>query len=268
MWRTKKEVPLDVQKIMKGPQVTLNQTEILDTHHHAHLDQIKTAEDRGQGHGLDLEGPEPVHLTPGQRDLEGTEDPDLKGHTIMILIADHTGVLHVERGDVPDLALIELGIVQTLRTTTGRLGQGQVTQVDRPCMEAHIKSPNHHTTRNLKKSLNCQILLIPQSWIKKCYHQNLKELQVSDCQILTSAHQTRTPVTVNLAPITSQRPAVNPLLPVCTPTLKHTRNAKKAAQVTLRLIIKQNHRPLKKALAQRRNVQTTKREAVGRTQSR
>lgn len=268
MWRKKKEVPQGVQKIMKGPLVTLNQTEILDIHHHAHLGRTKTAEGRGPEHGLDLGGPEQAHLTPDQRDLEATEDPDLKGHTIMILIAGHTGVLHAERGDVPDLALIELGTVQTLRTTTGRQGQGQVTRVDRPCMEAHIKSPNHLTTQNLTKSLSCQILLIPPSWIKKCNHQNLKEPQASGCQILTSAHQIRTPVTVNLAPIIGQRPAVNPLLPVCIPTLKHMRNAKKAAQVTLRLIIKQNHRPLKNPPAQRKNVQTTKRKAVGQTQSR
>lgn len=243
---------------------------ILDTHLHAHLDQTKIAEGPGLDHGLDQEGHEQVHLTPDQRDPEVTGDHALNDHTITILIGDHTGVLHAEKEDVLVLALTELGIVLTLRMTIGRQGQGQVTPVDRPSMEARTKSQNHLPTQNPRKPLNLQILLIFQSWIEERNRQSLKGLQ-SDYQTLipsASALLIWTLVTVNLAPIGSQRPIANPLLPVCIPILKHMKNAKKAAPVTPRQTIRENHKPLIKALAQRRAVKTPKRKPVGQTRNR
>lgn len=139
---------------MNGLLVTPNQTVILDTHHRAHLDLTKIAEGPGLDHGLDQEGLEQVHLTPKQRDPEATEDHALKGHTIMILTGDHTGVLHVETEDVLVLALTELGTVLTLKMTIGRRGQGQVTPVDHPRTQTLIKSRNPLPTQNLRKQLN------------------------------------------------------------------------------------------------------------------
>lgn len=251
---------------MKGLLVTPNQIVILDTQLHAHLDQIKIAEGPGLDHGLDQEGLEQVHLTPDQRDPEVTGDHALSDHTITILIGDHTGALRAEREDVLVLVLTELGTVLTLRMTIGRPGQGQVTPVDRLPMQAHIKIQNHLPTQNLKKPLNLQILLTLQSWIKEHNHQSLKGLQ-SDYQTLipsASALLIWTPVIVNLAPITSQRPTANPLLPVSIPILKHMKNAKKAALVTLRQIIRENHKPL----TRRRTVKIPKRKPVDQTQNR
>lgn len=88
--------------------------------------------------------------------------------------------------------------------------------------------------------------------------QSPKGLQ-SDYQTLipsASALPIWTPITVNLAPIIRQRATASPLLTVCIPTLKHMKNAKKAAQVTLRQIIRENHRPLTKAPSRRRRVKT------------
>lgn len=139
MWRKRKKVPLSAQRITKGLLVTPSQIVILDTHLHAHLDQTKIAGGPGLDHGQDREGLEQVHLSPDQRDPEVTEDHALKGHTIMILNGDHTGVLHAEREGVLVLALTELEIVLTRRMTTGRRGQGQVTQADRLLIQTHIK---------------------------------------------------------------------------------------------------------------------------------
>lgn len=154
MWRKRIKLPQSGQKIMKGLLVTPNQTEILDTHHHDPLDQTKIAEGPGLGHGLDHEGLELVLLTPGQKGQEETEDHALKGHTIMILTGDHTGVLPAEREEVLVLALTELGTALTPKMTIGRQGQGQVTQVDRPAIQAHIKSQNHLLTQNRRNPTN------------------------------------------------------------------------------------------------------------------
>lgn len=270
MLRKRRKVLLSGQRIMKGLLVTPNRTVTVDTHHHAHLDQTKSAEGPGLDQGLDQEGLEQVHLIPDQRDPEVTEDHARKGLTIMSLTGDHTGVLHVEKEDVLVLALTELGTVLTLRMTTGRRGQGQVILADRLLIQAYIKSQNHLPIQNLRKPPNLQIPPTPQSWIKEHNHQSLKGLQ-SDYQTLipsASALLTWTPITVNLALITSQRPIANPPLPVHTPTLRQTKNAQKAVLVTLRPIIKGNHRPLTKALALRRTIKTLKRNPVGRTQSR
>lgn len=138
MWRKRKKVPLSGQRIMKGLLVTPNQTVILDTHCRVHLGPTKIAEGPDLDHGLDQEGLEQVHLTPDQRDPEATEDHALKGHTIMILIGDHTGALHAETEDI--LALTELGTVLTLKMTIGRQGQGQVTLVDHLPIQTLTKS--------------------------------------------------------------------------------------------------------------------------------
>lgn len=258
MWRKRKKVPLSGQRITKGLLVTPNQTVILDTHPHAHLDQTKIAESLGLDHGLDPEGLEQVHLTPDQKDPEATEDHAPTGHTIMILIGDHTGVLHAERGDVLALALTELATVLTLRMIIGRLGQGPVTPVDCPPIQALIKSQNHLPTQNRREPVNLESPLTLQSWIKELNRQSLKGFQ-NDYQTLipsASALLIRTPITENLAAIRDQRPTANPLLPVCTPTLKHMKNGKKAALVTLRQTIRENHRPLTNTLAWRRTVKT------------
>lgn len=165
MWRKRTKVPLSGQRITKGLLVTPNQTAILDTHLHAHLDQKKIAEGPGPDHVLDQGGLEQVHRTPDQRDPEVTEGHALKGHTTMILIGDRTGVLHAEREDVLVLVLTGLGTVLTLRMTIGRQERGQVTPVDHPSIRALIKSQNRLPPQNLRKPLNLQILLTLQSWI-------------------------------------------------------------------------------------------------------
>lgn len=243
---------------MKGLLVTPNQTVIPDTHPHVLLGRTRIADGPGLDHVLDQEAHERVHLTPDQRDHDATEDPAPKGRTITILIEDLIGVPHAESEGALALAQTELETALTPRMTKGRQGPGQAIPVDCPPIQAHIKSRNHLPTQNRRNYLNRWILLTLRSWIKEHNSQSQKGLR-SDFRILihsASALLIWTPVTVNLAPVTRQRPAANPLLPARIPTLKHTRNGKKRAPVIPRQITRGNSRPLTKAVGRRRTVKT------------
>lgn len=121
---------------MKGLLVIQSQTASPDTYLHARLDLTEITGGPGLDLGQDQEGPEQVRLIPDQRDPEANEDHVLKGHIITTQIGEHTGVLHAATEDVLVPALTEPATVPTQRTTTGRLGRGQVIPVDRPPIQA------------------------------------------------------------------------------------------------------------------------------------
>lgn len=235
---------------MKGHLVILNQTATLNTLIHALLDRTKIAEGPGQGHARGRGDPEPVRLTPERTDRGATVDRALKDPTITILTADPTEVLHAETEDVPVLGLTEPATVPTLRMTTGRRGRGRVILAGLQPIPAYIKILNH-LTQSLRKLANLQILLICQSLIKEPNPQSLIGHQ-NDCQTQipsASALPIWTPVTVNIAPITSQKPTGHPLL---AHVLRHMKNTKKAAPAILTQSIKENLISLTEGWAQKR----------------
>lgn len=236
MWRTRIKVPRSARRITKGRLVIPNRTVTLNTLIHARLDRTKIAEGPGQGRARarDRGDLEPVHLTRDRTDREATVGPAPIDPTTTTLTADHTEVLLAETEDAPALGPTETVTVPTLRMITGRRGRGRVIPAGLQPIQAYIKILNHFPTQSLRKAANLQILLTCQSLIKEPNPQSLTGLQ-NDRQIQipsASASLIWTPVTVNLAPITSQKATNHPLRARAL-ALRCMKDTKKAAPAIL-----------------------------------